>query len=194
MPFRLSLKNLIRRDPETPSLRDRASDLRGSLSRRTVVAGTVAVAMPLPVAAATVQPSPEEAAFLSLIPTALPILRRLIPAQAEMTRLDIEAEAVAGGYPGPHDEGRRRSWADQVSERRKTNGFGLAWDVVNDIDNELTAIVDGYDRAPMRTPTAILFKVALDHLGEWWGESAVDDLRRLAAEQFDLPDDSTPAA
>ncbi|MCJ2054753.1 hypothetical protein [Methylobacterium sp. J-070] len=193
MSLRMSLKNLIRRDPSA-SLRERANDLRGSLSRRTVVAGTVAAAVPLPALAGTVQPSPEEAAFLALTPAALPILRRLIPAQTEMTRLDIEAEAVNGGYPGPHDEGRRRAWADQVSERRKSNGFGAAWEAANALDDELTAIVEGYDRVPMRTPAAILFKVALDHVGEWWGESALDDLRRLAAERFDLPNDSAPAA
>ncbi|MCJ2070637.1 hypothetical protein MKK75_17875 [Methylobacterium sp. J-030] len=191
MSLRTSLKNLIHRDPGA-ALRERADGLRGSLSRRTVVAGTVAVAVPLPVIAGTQQPSAEEAAFLALVPAALPILRRLIPAQTEMTRLDIEAEAVDGGYPGPHDEGRRRAWADQVSERRQTNGFGVAWEAANAIDVELTALVEDYDRVPMRTPTAILFKIALEHLGEWWGESALDDLRHLAAERFDLPDDSTP--
>jgi hypothetical protein len=60
MTFRLSLKNLIRRDPETPSLRDRTADLRASLSRRTVVAGTVAAAVPLP-ALTLALPSPAKA-------------------------------------------------------------------------------------------------------------------------------------
>lgn len=60
MPFGLSLKNLIRRDPEAPGLRERAADLRTSLSRRTVVAGTVAAAVPLP-ALALAPPSPEAA-------------------------------------------------------------------------------------------------------------------------------------
>lgn len=60
MPFGLSLKNLIRRDPGAPGLRERAADLRTSLSRRTVVAGTVAAAVPLP-ALALAPPSPEAA-------------------------------------------------------------------------------------------------------------------------------------
>lgn len=60
MRFGLSLKNLIRRDPDAPSLRDRAADLRTSLSRRTVVAGTVAAAVPMPVLALTA-PSPAAA-------------------------------------------------------------------------------------------------------------------------------------
>ncbi|MEE7451553.1 hypothetical protein MRF4_29370 [Methylobacterium radiotolerans] len=49
MSLRTSLKKLIRRDP-TASLRERAADLRGSLSgqtRRTVVAATAATAVPL---------------------------------------------------------------------------------------------------------------------------------------------------
>ncbi|KAA0122833.1 hypothetical protein CIW48_15430 [Methylobacterium sp. P1-11] len=60
MPFRLSLKKLIRRDPEAPSLRDRAADLRASLSRRAVVSGTVAAAAPLP-ALALAPPNPAAA-------------------------------------------------------------------------------------------------------------------------------------
>lgn len=51
MSLRASLKNLIRRDPAA-SLREPATELRGSLSRRTVVAGTVAAAVPLPALAA----------------------------------------------------------------------------------------------------------------------------------------------
>ncbi|MCJ2084630.1 hypothetical protein MKK88_01285 [Methylobacterium sp. E-005] len=57
MSLRTSLQKLIRRDPNA-SLRDRATELRGSLSRRTIVAGTVAAAVPLPVLAATVAPAP----------------------------------------------------------------------------------------------------------------------------------------
>jgi hypothetical protein len=60
MPFGLSLKNLIRRDPESPSLRDRAATLRDSLSRRTVIAGTVAAAVPLPAIAAPVVMAPAQ--------------------------------------------------------------------------------------------------------------------------------------
>lgn len=55
MSFRTSFKNLIRRNPAA-SLRERADEMRGSLSRRTVVAGTVAAAVPLPALAATVTP------------------------------------------------------------------------------------------------------------------------------------------
>ena len=50
MSLRTSLKNLIRRDP-TASLRERAAELRGDLAgqtRRSIVAGSVAAAVPLP--------------------------------------------------------------------------------------------------------------------------------------------------
>lgn len=61
MPFRVTLKKLIRRDATAPSLRERAAELRGSLTgqtRRTVVAGSLAAAVPLPaIAAAIVAPS-----------------------------------------------------------------------------------------------------------------------------------------
>ncbi|MBP28140.1 hypothetical protein [Methylobacterium sp.] len=68
MPFGLSLKNLIRRGPETPSLRERAADLRTSLSRRSVVAGTVAAAVPLPALAMSppsreAEPHPDQDLF-----------------------------------------------------------------------------------------------------------------------------------
>ena len=53
MSLRASLKNLTRRDPGA-ALRERATELRGTLSRRTVVAGTVAAAVPLPALAAVV--------------------------------------------------------------------------------------------------------------------------------------------
>ncbi|SDO59774.1 hypothetical protein SAMN05216360_12926 [Methylobacterium phyllostachyos] len=56
MSLRTSLQKLIRRDP-VASLRERATELRGSLNRRTVVAGTVAAAVPLPALAATVAPA-----------------------------------------------------------------------------------------------------------------------------------------
>ncbi|MDE4915260.1 hypothetical protein PQI07_32255 [Methylobacterium sp. 092160098-2] len=49
MPFRATLKKLIRRDATAPSLRERAAELRGSLTgqtRRTIVAGSVAAAVP----------------------------------------------------------------------------------------------------------------------------------------------------
>ncbi|MCJ2085484.1 hypothetical protein MKK88_05675 [Methylobacterium sp. E-005] len=59
MSLRTSLQKLIRRDPAT-SLRERAADLRGNLSRRTVVAGTVAAAVPLPAIAAPVISAPAQ--------------------------------------------------------------------------------------------------------------------------------------
>ncbi|MCJ2093987.1 MULTISPECIES: hypothetical protein [unclassified Methylobacterium] len=62
MSFRASLKNLIRRDPAT-RLRGRADDLRVSLAgqtRRTIVAGSVAAAVPLPAMAAARTHEPTE--------------------------------------------------------------------------------------------------------------------------------------
>ena len=63
MSLRTSLQKLIRRDPGA-ALRERATELRGSLSRRTIVAGSVAAAVPLPalaapIAPASVQPHPD---------------------------------------------------------------------------------------------------------------------------------------
>lgn len=60
MSLRMSLKNLIRRDAECPSLRERAAELRGSLSRRTVVAGSLAVAAPLPAISAPIVATPAQ--------------------------------------------------------------------------------------------------------------------------------------
>ncbi|WP_267428734.1 hypothetical protein [Methylobacterium sp. GC_Met_2] len=59
MSFRASLKNLIRRDPAA-SLRDRATDLRGSLNRRTVMAATAAAAVSLPTKAVAPALGPTE--------------------------------------------------------------------------------------------------------------------------------------
>ena len=60
MSLRSSLKNLIRRDPAA-SLRERSDELRGALpSRRSIVAGTMAAAVPLPAAAAVRTHEPTE--------------------------------------------------------------------------------------------------------------------------------------
>jgi hypothetical protein len=62
MPFRATLNKLIRRDATAPSLRERAAELRGSLTgqtRRTIVAGSVAAAVPLPALASA---APQERA------------------------------------------------------------------------------------------------------------------------------------
>lgn len=86
MSLRTSLKKLIRRDPERLSLRERAADLRGTLNRRTVVAGTVAVAMPLPVLAApaaSTSPHPDQA---------------LLDLDAARVTAKIRLEAAAAAY------------------------------------------------------------------------------------------------
>ncbi|MCJ2141567.1 hypothetical protein [Methylobacterium sp. E-066] len=59
MSLRTSLKNLIRRDPAA-SLRERAIELRGTLSRRTIVAGSLAVAAPLPAISAPIVATPAQ--------------------------------------------------------------------------------------------------------------------------------------
>ncbi|MCJ2070059.1 hypothetical protein MKK75_14855 [Methylobacterium sp. J-030] len=62
MSLRTSLRNLIRRSP-VAALHERSAELHGSLAgqtRRTVVAGTVAAAVPLPVIAATRPQEPTE--------------------------------------------------------------------------------------------------------------------------------------
>ncbi|MCJ2142390.1 hypothetical protein, partial [Methylobacterium sp. E-066] len=59
MSLRTSLQKLIRHDPST-SLRERAAELRGTLSRRTVVAGSLAVAAPLPAISAPIVATPAQ--------------------------------------------------------------------------------------------------------------------------------------
>ena len=62
MSLRTTLQKLIRRDPGA-SLRERAADLRGNLdgqTRRTIVAGTMAAAVPLPLMAASQIRKPTE--------------------------------------------------------------------------------------------------------------------------------------
>lgn len=59
MSIRTSFQKLIRRDP-TASLRERAAGLRASLSRRTVVAGSIAAAVPLPAIAVPVVMAPDQ--------------------------------------------------------------------------------------------------------------------------------------
>ena len=62
MSLRTSLQTLIHRNPAA-SLRERATDLRDNLdgqTRRTIVAGTMVAAMPLPVAASVLTQSPTE--------------------------------------------------------------------------------------------------------------------------------------
>lgn len=57
MTLRNALQKLIRRPEAAASLRDRAAELRTTLSRRAVVAGTAAAAIPLPALAAPAEPS-----------------------------------------------------------------------------------------------------------------------------------------
>lgn len=85
MSLRTSLKNLIRRDTAA-SLRERATELRGSLSRRTVVAGTVAAVVPLPAIAAppvSASPHPDQA---------------LLDLDAARVAAEIKLEAAAAAY------------------------------------------------------------------------------------------------
>ncbi|GJE14561.1 hypothetical protein [Methylobacterium longum] len=85
MPFLATLKNLIRRNPNAPSLREHAAELSGSLSRRTVVAGSFAAAVPLP-------------ALALAAPTVLPVEphpdQALLDAEAEYLRATAACEAA----------------------------------------------------------------------------------------------------
>ena len=84
MSFRASLKNLIRRDAERPSLRERAADLRASLSRRTIMTASLAAAVPLPALA-----------MPALNPKAAPHPdRALLDAEAECIRAEAAADAA----------------------------------------------------------------------------------------------------
>ena len=131
--------------------------------------------------------NPDEVAFLAVLPAALPLLRRIIPAEAEMSRLYAEAEAVAGPCPSLRDEAAYIAWSKRCDEAQDANGYHAAWRAVNAIEVELTALVERFERVPMQTLPAILLKVALNGLAEWWGESAYADLCRLAEERFALP-------
>ena len=114
MPLRAFLKNLIRPDAERPSLRERAADLRASLSRRTVVVGSVAAAVPLPaiaapVVAAPAQPHPD-AELVALG-------ERWLQARAAQDEA-MEAWGVASGRSMPSSKLARQSYS-----RPATSGF-----------------------------------------------------------------------
>ena len=105
MSLRASLKNLIRRDAERPSLRERANYLRGALpSRRAIVAGSVAAAVPLPaMAAAHIQEPTEYADHRD----------RLLAAYAE-DRASRPVTAQLPGWAVRHEAAmlvQRRCWA-----------------------------------------------------------------------------------
>lgn len=81
----LKLSNLFRRDPAAPSLRERAAELRGALTgqtRRTVMAGTMAAAVPPSVLAL---PAPEPAPHRD---------QALLNAEADCLRADAAAAAA----------------------------------------------------------------------------------------------------
>ena len=79
------------------------------------------------------------------------------------------------------------AWSKRCDEVRKANGYDTAWQAANALEMELVALVEEFEKVPMQTLPAILLKVALNGLGDWWEESARADLYRLAAERFDLP-------
>ena len=190
MSLRTSLKKLIR--PTTAaSLRERTADLRVSLaspSCRTVVAGPLAVAAPMPALASGKEVSPEEAAFLALIPEALPLLRQYIPAEATWRAIVDAADTAAGSFPAPgYSQEQHTAWFARVTAARDAQGYMAARDAAEPVETALDALVDGYDQVPMRTLSAILFKAALDPLHDGWREGAMADLGRLAAEHFGLP-------
>ncbi|TXN41421.1 hypothetical protein FV232_24740 [Methylobacterium sp. WL30] len=163
-------------------------------ARRAVMAGSLAAAVPLPALASAPSLSTEEAAFLAVLPAVLPLLHRIIPADAEMTRLYDEAEGIAGRWPGPNDDTACLAWSKRCDEARDANGYHAAWQAANAIEMELVALVEEFEKIPMQTLPAILLKVALNGLGEWWEESACADLHRLAAERFGLPVIERPEA
>jgi hypothetical protein len=99
MPFRATLKKLIRRDANTPSLRERAAELRGSLTgqtRRTVVTGSVATAVPLPAIAALAQQERAEYRARLLAAYEEDRLRRPISNRAKGGDLEEDAAQLVG--------------------------------------------------------------------------------------------------
>ncbi|MCJ2021170.1 hypothetical protein MKK84_27755 [Methylobacterium sp. E-065] len=95
MSLRTTRQKLIRRDPAT-ALRERATELRGSLSRRTVVAGTVATAVPLPALAA--QPQSERAEYRACLLAAYAEDRARRPSSktAEFSSVEERAADLVG--------------------------------------------------------------------------------------------------
>ena len=99
MSLRTSLQKLIRRD--AAGLHERADDLRGSLSRRTIVAGTVAAAVPLPALANSHQPERAEYRTRLMTAYAEDRARRPISDTAEFGSIEERAAELVG----------RRLWA-----------------------------------------------------------------------------------
>ncbi|MCJ2042907.1 hypothetical protein MKK55_28755 [Methylobacterium sp. J-059] len=189
---------LLQRDPAKPSLRERFALMKAkaaglaaetSQGRRAMLAGSVAAALPLPALAATVRASAREAEFLALAPKLLPLIRRVGPAQDEAHRLYSAGDAAAGDYPGwtREDTSAADAWSEKAKATRDANGYDEAWASANTLSIALARLADPYVNEPMQTLPGIMLKVALADLSEWWGESALTDVSRLAAEHFGLP-------
>ncbi|MGT2482329.1 hypothetical protein ACU4GR_33650 (plasmid) [Methylobacterium oryzae CBMB20] len=85
MPFRMSFKNLIGRNPAGPTLRERAAEPDVSQTRRAIVAGSLAAAVPLPALTLTAQ---------AALPTAPHPDQALLDAEAEYLRATAACEAA----------------------------------------------------------------------------------------------------
>ncbi|MCJ2107000.1 hypothetical protein MKK70_16770 [Methylobacterium sp. E-041] len=195
------MRNPFKRSPNVDPkmvLRERIAGIKAKASgltaetsqgRRAMLAGSVAAAMPLPALAATVQAGDRETEFLALAPNLLPLIRRIGPAQAEAHRLYSAGDAAAGDYPGwtREDTSAADAWSEKAKATRDANGYSEAWTSANHLCIALARLADPYINEPMQTLPGIMLKLALADLGEWWSESALADVSRLAAEHFGLP-------
>ncbi|TXN72740.1 hypothetical protein [Methylobacterium sp. WL8] len=193
------MRNPLKRSPTAapkPTLRERFAAMKTkaagfapetSQGRRAMLAGSVAAALPLPALAATVQAGDREAAFLALAPEIVPLVQRLGPALAESHRRNEAAEAEAAPFPGWRDEAVGNAWLARLHAAKAVHGCAEAWDAGNALCTALAHLADPFINEPMRTLPGIMLKAALNDLGEWWGESALADVSRLAAEHFGLP-------
>ncbi|MCJ2037489.1 hypothetical protein MKK55_00710 [Methylobacterium sp. J-059] len=195
------MRNPLKRSPSTnpkPSLRERFALMKAkaaglaaetSQGRRAMLAGSMAAALPLPALAASTPPGAREAEFLALAPDLLPLIRRVGPAQAEAGRLFDAGDTAAGEHPGwiSDDTSAAEAWGVKAKATRDANGYDEAWALANTLSIALERLADPYINEPMQTLPGIMLKAALADLGEWWSESALADVSRLAAEHFGLP-------
>ena len=179
-----------------PTLRERLAGMKAKVSglgpaadtgRRAMLAGALATTLPLPSLAADAHLSVREAAFLTLVPEILPILRQHRIAEVERHRLYEAGDIEAGPHPGWDDRKAAYAWARRGRDARDANGYHDAWNAANDLAVILASRADPFINDPMRTLPGILLKAALESVGDWWSESALNDLSRCAAEQFGLP-------
>ena len=193
------MRNPLKRHPSANpklTLRERFAAIKAkaagltsetSQGRRAVLAGSLAAAVPLPVLAASAPVGVREAEFLALAADLLPLVHRLGPVQAEWRLRNEAADIEAGPFPGWRDEAVGNAWLARLTASRDYQRCSKVWDVANEVSVAVAILADPFINELMQTLPAIMLKAALNDVGEWWGESALADVSRLAAKHFGLP-------